>query len=102
LITLSDTESFAALVNRTFIHLPAGVPWELGYFDGFSGGSVAVLPIVDYEGATFKGQEYLGLYPVVDKGRYTNGQSDTFVTKQGGWLTLDSFRKGSTAWNHYS
>lgn len=78
------------------------MPWELGYFDGFSRGSVAVLPIVDYEGATFKGQEYLGLYPLVDKGRYTNGQSDTFVKKQGAWLTLDSFRKGSTAWNHYS
>lgn len=78
------------------------MPWELGYFDGFSGGSVAVLPIVDYEGATFKGQEYLGLYPLVDKGRYTNGQSDTFVKKQGAWLTLDSFRRGSTAWNHYS
>jgi hypothetical protein len=78
------------------------MPWELGYFDGFSGGSVAVLPIVDYEGATFKGQEYLGLYPLVDKGRYTNGQSDTFVKKQGAWLTLDSFRKGSTAWNRYS
>jgi hypothetical protein len=72
--------------------------WELGYFDGFSAGSVAVLPIVDYVGATFKGQEYLGLYPLVDKGTYTDGRSDVFVKKTGAWLTLDSFRKGSTAW----
>lgn len=78
------------------------MPWELGYFDGFSGGSVAVLPVVDYEGASFKGQEYLGLYPIVDKGKYVDGRTDTFVTKGGAWLTLDSFRKGNTNWNRYS
>ena len=78
------------------------MPWELGYFDGFSDGSVAVLPVVDYEGASFNGQEYLGLYPVVDKGFYTNGQSEIFVKKSGSWMTLDSFKSGITYWNRYS
>lgn len=41
------------------------MPWELGYFDAHKG-SVAVLPIVD-EGQEFRGQEYLSLYPYIDK-----------------------------------
>lgn len=77
------------------------MPWELGYFDGFSDGSVAVLPVMDHAGESFKGQEYLGLYPIVDKGTYTSGQPETFVKKQGGWLTLDSFRRGNTNWSRY-
>lgn len=78
------------------------MPWELGYFDGFSGGSVAVLPVVDYEGASFNGQEYLGLYPVVDKGVYTNGKPETFVKKSSSWMTLDSFKSGHKNWKRYS
>jgi hypothetical protein len=39
------------------------MPWELGYFDGLKGGSVGILPIVQSTDDSFKGQEYLGLYP---------------------------------------
>ncbi len=42
------------------------MPWELGYFDGYKPGAVAVFPLVDTERSTFHGQEYLGLYPAVD------------------------------------
>jgi hypothetical protein len=43
------------------------MPWELGYFDGFKPMFVWILPLVmDYD-SEFKGQEYLGLYPTVDK-----------------------------------
>jgi hypothetical protein len=42
-------------------------PWELGYFDGIRGGNVFIMPIVDAAGHTFVGQEYLGLYPYLDK-----------------------------------
>jgi hypothetical protein len=42
------------------------MPWELGYFDGKKG-RVAILPIVDKQLSTYKGQEYLGLYPYVDE-----------------------------------
>ena len=42
------------------------MPWELGYFDGLKG-TVAILPIDETPKAQFKGQEYLALYPYVDK-----------------------------------
>lgn len=56
--------------------------WELGYFDGLSNGTVAVLPLVDCSSESYRGQEYLGLYPTVDKGRYSDtGAAETFVKK---------------------
>lgn len=41
------------------------MPWELGYFDGFSG-AVAIFPVTK-SGESFKGQEYLGIYPYIDE-----------------------------------
>ncbi|MCS3458457.1 toll/interleukin-1 receptor domain-containing protein [Aeromonas sp. BIGb0445] len=41
------------------------MPWECGYFDGING-KVAILPITSNDEATYKGQEYLGLYPYID------------------------------------
>lgn len=41
------------------------MPWELGFFDGLKG-NVAILPLVAHAGGSFHGQEYLGLYPVVE------------------------------------
>ncbi|HFE9762327.1 TPA: toll/interleukin-1 receptor domain-containing protein [Acinetobacter baumannii] len=41
------------------------MPWELGFFDGYSVGKVAILPILSSENDSFYGQEYLGLYPSV-------------------------------------
>lgn len=43
------------------------MPWELGYFDGFKPMYVWILPLVVNYDSEFKGQEYLGLYPTVDK-----------------------------------
>ncbi|HDR1845490.1 TPA: toll/interleukin-1 receptor domain-containing protein [Pasteurella multocida] len=43
------------------------MPWELGYFDGLKSGKVAILPLVDFAYSSFQGQEYLGLYPALDK-----------------------------------
>jgi len=39
------------------------MPWELGYFDGRRPDRVGILPIVQSAGSSFKGQEYIGLYP---------------------------------------
>lgn len=39
------------------------MPWELGYFDGFRPGYVAILPLVPTSTSDFVGQEYIGLYP---------------------------------------
>ncbi len=43
------------------------MPWELGYFDGFKPSFVWILPLVVSYDSEFKGQEYLGLYPTIDK-----------------------------------
>lgn len=43
------------------------MPWELGYFDGHKPSKVSILPVLDNANQTFEGQEYLGLYPTVDK-----------------------------------
>lgn len=44
------------------------MPWELGYFDGFHGPQrVSILPIEGPTTGSFAGQEYLGLYSVVDR-----------------------------------
>jgi hypothetical protein len=43
------------------------MPWELGYFDGYKVSSVWILPLVEEYDFEFSSQEYLGLYPTVDK-----------------------------------
>lgn len=80
------------------------MPWELGYFDGLRQGRIAILPLVPYQGAAFKGQEYLGLYPVVERLRSTDGVDRPFVTRGAGtrtFLDLRSFRAGSAAFQSY-
>lgn len=47
------------------------MPWELGYFDGHNG-AVAIFPVTRVQQDDFKGQEYLGLYPYVDKALATS------------------------------
>ena len=43
------------------------MPWELGYFDGLRPRQVWILPLVANSDGEFKDQEYLGLYPSVEK-----------------------------------
>ena len=43
------------------------MPWELGYFDGMKPHQVWILPLVADYNSEFKEQEYLGLYPSVEK-----------------------------------
>lgn len=43
------------------------MPWELGYFDGLRREKIAVLPLVSQIGDLFRGQEYLGLYPYMER-----------------------------------
>lgn len=41
------------------------MPWELGFFDGYNG-AIAIFPISESPTDSFKGQEFLGLYPYID------------------------------------
>jgi hypothetical protein len=75
------------------------MPWELGYFDAFSSGSVAILPLLDTANDSFKGQEYHGIYPLVNKQK-TQHQTKAIVSdSKRKWLELKSFGQGSRAWN---
>jgi hypothetical protein len=79
------------------------MPWELGYFDGLRQGRIAILPLVASSGGTFSGQEYLGLYPVIEK-LSQNGVDRPFVTRGMGtrtYLDLGTFRKGSSSFKTY-
>ena len=42
------------------------MPWELGYMDGHNG-KAAILPIAQSSTEAYAGQEYLGVYPYVQK-----------------------------------
>lgn len=79
------------------------MPWELGFFDGYRPGGVAIMPVLDRETDGFAGQEYLGLYPRVTKDNYQNSAtSDVFVEGLGRWTTLKSFRAGTPDWQSYN
>ena len=43
------------------------MPWELGVFDGMKPNKVGILPVQDTPYESFNGQEYLGLYPAIEK-----------------------------------
>lgn len=79
------------------------MPWELGYFDGFKPDGVAIMPVLDNPTDAFKGQEYLGLYPIVQKNTYSDGTPDVFVEERGvRWSTLKKFGRGQPVWGKYS
>ena len=76
------------------------MPWELGYFDGFKG-TVGVIPVTKNQEATFKGEEYLSLYPYVDvatikntktQNLWINKSHDTY-TGLGEWINGGIMRK---------
>lgn len=77
------------------------MPWELGFFDGLKPGRVAILPLLDAENQVYKGQEYLGLYPVVTKHLQNRAVNHVIEDRGAQWSTLDSFAKGSPMWKNY-
>ena len=52
------------------------MPWELGYFDGLKSDHVWILPLVADSDSEYKKQEYLGLYPSVEKLASLYGRQD--------------------------
>lgn len=50
------------------------MPWELGYFDGRKPGRVAIMPLPTAAAASFAGQEYLALYPNVERISWQSGR----------------------------
>jgi len=60
------------------------MPWELGYFDGIRPHQVWVLPLVTDYDSEFKNQEYLGLYPSVEKLSSLGGRTNLGFDNVGG------------------
>ncbi|ARW16882.1 TIR domain-containing protein [Komagataeibacter europaeus] len=44
------------------------MPWELGFMDG-AGGRVGIAPVAQAACSTFDGEQYLGLYPYLDRAK---------------------------------
>lgn len=56
------------------------MPWELGFFDGHNG-RVGVLPVTRAQEEAFKGEEYLNLYPHVDRVITKGGEEKLWINR---------------------
>jgi hypothetical protein len=73
------------------------MPWELGYFDG-SGGRIAIVPISEGEtkSETYRGREYLGLYPYVTMTKNQSGRNILWVNKSASkYVSFEEWMEGS-------
>jgi hypothetical protein len=60
------------------------MPWEVGYFDGSGRGRIGILPVLNDPHGSFKGMEFLGLYPVVDVRMTKGGYEALFASNPSG------------------
>lgn len=89
---------FATSVNSTN---SKWMPWECGYFDGLRG-SVAILPVAKTSQSTYNGQEYLGLYPFVDKAA-SNGKELLWINEAPDiYVSFEKWLKGEKPTKHNS
>jgi hypothetical protein len=73
------------------------MPWELGYFDG-SGGRIAIVPITEggTTSETYRGREYLGLYPYVTMTQNQSGRNILWVNKSPSkYVTFEEWMEGA-------
>jgi hypothetical protein len=72
------------------------MPWELGYFDGARRGPISIMPIDDDVPGS-QGQEYLGLYPAIERLRTTSGRHIIAAVRPGRtqWKPVFEFTKGT-------
>ncbi len=56
------------------------MPWELGFFDGHNG-RVGVIPVTQAQEEGFKGEEYLTLYPHVDRVAAKGGEDKLWINR---------------------
>lgn len=86
-----------SMIFATSTSSPASkwMPWELGFFDGRFGDRISIMPIDDSVPGAY-GQEYLGLYPAIQKvnapGRTLTAAVDVTGDR---YLPLAEFAEGS-------
>ncbi len=72
------------------------MPWECGYFDGLKE-KVAIAPVVKKVTTSYKGQEYLGLYPYCDKRNSDKGNEMLWVFRDSStYVSFDSWKDSRT------
>jgi hypothetical protein len=76
------------------------MPWELGYFDGLRGSGISVMPIEEHEAPGHYGQEYLDLYPAIEKLPVVEGRTMTAAVRSDGraYMDLRAFAAGSSSY----
>lgn len=80
------------------------MPWELGYFDGRRGANISIMPIEEHDAPGNYGQEYLELYPAVQKLRVIGGGSIAAAVRTDGkaYMGIRDFAAGSTRYTVFS
>jgi hypothetical protein len=80
------------------------MPWELGYFDGRKGANISIMPIEEHEAPGNYGQEYLELYPAIQKLRVIGGGSIAAAVRTDGkaYMGIRDFAAGSTRYTVFS
>ncbi|MGA8884612.1 MAG: toll/interleukin-1 receptor domain-containing protein [Acinetobacter sp.] len=58
------------------------MPWELGYFDGYNSEKIGILVIRNNSNEIYKGQEYLNLYPTIEKGNLNSALNNARINSQ--------------------
>jgi hypothetical protein len=80
------------------------MPWELGYFDGLRGSGISIMPIEEHEAPGHYGQEYLELYPAIEKLPVVGGRTMTAAMRSdgGAYMDLRAFVAGSNSYIPFS
>jgi TIR domain len=78
------------------------MPWELGYFDGLKG-RVAILPLTpdkEYDD-TYRGREYLGVYPYVSENRSDRNRECIWINETPDrYVNISYWLRGKKPYDH--
>lgn len=77
------------------------MPWEVGLMDGING-KVAICPFVSASNPSFKGQEYLSIYPTLDEAYVKNTTKKCLWIndKNGEYVKFNSWLNNATHYKH--
>lgn len=99
-------EQCRSLIFATSTSSPSSkwMPWELGYFDGLRGSRIAIMPIEEHEIPGKYGQEYLELYPAIEKLPAVGGGTVVAAvrTDRKAYMRLHDFAAGSNRYAPFS
>lgn len=99
---ISNCKGLSYIATRNIVNSKC-CPWELGLADGMLNGRSCILPVME-ESSTFKGLEYLGLYPYIEYEKISGRSTYEFwVIDQGDssrYASLKSWLNGAALERH--